>query len=229
MNAMFAFPEIQRAGCARSSFAGVIFDFDGTLGDSMYVWTDIDRRFCERYGLILPDTYSDDIIGLGFEGTARYFIEELGLKMSVEACCDEFNALAYEAYRDEVELKPGARDYLEVLHERGVPLAMASSLNIKLLGAALEHNGVRDYFEAFNLCDDLNTHKNESKIFLASAASLGVDPQDCLVFEDIVPAIRSAKRVGMTAVAVYDEHDSQDTPTIKGLADGFIEDFTQLQ
>lgn len=225
---MTFFPEIERLGCPRSDFDGVIFDFDGTLADSMFVWNDIDRRFCEKYGLVLPDDYDESIVGLGFEGTAQYFIDELGLKMSLQACCDEFNELALQGYRDEVALKPGARTYLDVLQARDMPLAIASSLNMKLLGAALDHNGVRDRFRSFSLCDDLHTHKNESKIYLAAAASIDVDPARCLVFEDIVPAIRSAKRAGMTAVAVYDEHDSQNTPTIRQTADGFIRDFTML-
>jgi HAD superfamily hydrolase (TIGR01509 family) len=225
---MPSFPEIKRLGCARTTFEGVIFDFDGTLADSMPVWEHIDLHFCERYGLMLPSDYNDSIVGLGFEGTARYFIEELGLKMSVEECCRKFNELAYEDYRDRVRLKPGAYEYLHRLFERGVPLTIASSLNVKLLTAGLQGNGIEELFPTFNLCDDLATHKNESTIFEAAAASIGIEPERCLVFEDIVPAVRSAQRVGMTAIAVLDKSEAQDSALIKQLADGYIVDFMQL-
>ncbi len=225
---MISFPEIDRIGCKKSSFEGVVFDFDGTLADSMHVWDNVDRHFCDRYGLVLPASYSDSIVGLGFEGTAQYFIDELGLKMSVEECCEKFNELVYEDYRSNIRLKPGAYDYLKKLAARDVPLAIASSLNVKLLTAGLEANGIHDLFRSFSLCDELSTHKRESTVFLAAADSIGIEPERCLVFEDIVPAVKSAQRVGMTTVAVLDDSEAQDSNTIMHVADGYIKDFTQL-
>ena len=226
---MAYFPELERLGCARTHFDGVIFDFDGTLADSMHVWTDIDLLFCEEYDLGVPEDFREGIVGLGFEGTAEYFINNLGVTLTVEQCCDEFNRLALERYRTEVLLKPGAREYLDVLDRRGVPYCLATSLNRKLLTAALESNGVADRFRALNLCDEHDTNKQSSDIYVLAAASMGVDPANCLVFEDVVPAVRSAQRAGMCVVGVLDEENgAQDTPAVQSFADVGIHSYRQL-
>lgn len=222
-------PAFSRLGCDRSDFAGIIFDFDGTLADSMWVWSDIDRRFCAEYDIVLPDDYADNIVGLGFEGTAEYFINELGLKMTVEQCCDEFNRIAADSYRTKVMLKPGALEFLKQLDAAGIPVAIASSLIMDLLKPALENNNAFELIKAFRLCDDYNTHKSESLIYELAAEAIGVSIENCVVFEDIVPAIRSAKRVGAYTVAIIDEeNEAQNTEVIKTIADLCITDYATL-
>ncbi|MDO4182907.1 MAG: HAD family phosphatase [Coriobacteriia bacterium] len=226
---MAHFPELEKLGCPRAHFEAVIFDFDGTLADSMGVWTDIDWLFCKKYNLGVPDDFRENIIGLGFEGTAEYFINELHVDMTVQECCDEFNRLALERYQHDVRLKPGAKEYLDLLDARGVPFTLASSLNRMLLEAALESNGIAGRFARINLCDELGTHKNQPYIYLTTAAQLGVAPQDCVVFEDIVPATLSAQRVGMCTVGVLDPTDgAQDTPALQKLADVSIHSYHEL-
>lgn len=226
---MAVFPEFKKMGCDRWDFEGVIFDFDGTLADSMHVWTDIDWKFCEEYGLGIPSDFRDSIVGLGFEGTAEYFINELGVTLTVQECIDEFNRLALDSYRTEVLLKPGVKEYLDLLDARGIPFGIASSLSRELLEISLEANGVGGRFAAISLCDEHNTHKSEGTIYCIAAQAMGVDPAKCLVFEDIVPAIASAQRIGACAVGVIDEgNEAQDTPKVLASADVCIEDFRQL-
>ena len=222
-------PAFARLGAARTEFAGAIFDFDGTLADSMWVWNDIDRRFCEEYHLALPDDYTDSIVGLGFEGTAKYFIEELGLKMSVDQCCNEFNRIAKKSYCTRVLLRPGARTFLKELKGSGIPVAIASSLVMDLLQPALERNDAFDLIDAFRLCDNYNTHKSETLIYELAAEAIGVPVEECVIFEDILPAVRSIKRAGAFAVAVIDEsNEAQNTEVIQKEADLCIADFTEL-
>ena len=221
------FPEIGALGAARSDFSAVIFDFDGTLGDSMWVWEDIDERFCIKYGLTLPDTYYDDLTSLSFEQTARFFQEELGVALSVEEIADEFNLLAHESYKGRVACKPGAKRYLELLRERGVAIGIATSLSWYLLEAALESNGILEYFDDMAFCDEARG-KGEPDVYLLAAKRLGTSPADCLVFEDTVTGVMSAQRAGMTAGAVIDPHNQQDTGKIKEVADFHIESFEDL-
>lgn len=226
---MIEIPAFARLGCDRSAFSGAIFDFDGTLADSMWVWSDIDRQFCEHYHLVLPDDYTDNIVGLGFEGTAEYFINELGLKMTVEQCCEEFNNFALESYRTRVRLKPGAHAFLTQLNDAGIPVAIASSLIMDLLKPALENNKAFDLIGAFRLCDDYNTHKSSPLIYRLAAEAIGVPLESCVVFEDIVPAIRTVKGTGAFAVALLDpNNEAQNTEKIETLADLCITDFTPL-
>ncbi|MDO4503070.1 MAG: HAD family phosphatase [Coriobacteriia bacterium] len=225
----FTLAGLEDGALADERFRGAIFDFDGTLATSMWVWLDIDRQFCREHGIELPEGYADDLVGLGFEGAAQYFIDELGCTLTLEECCDEFNRLAFDRYAHEVELKPGAVEFLRGLRERGVRCAIASSLNRKLLTAALHNNGVEDVFDAICLCDEHRTHKSEPLIYQIAARELGVVPGECVVFEDIVPGVRSAQAAGMRAVAAIDEgNEAQDTAAVRELADGCLRDFRGL-
>lgn len=221
------FPELEALCPDKCDFSAVIFDFDGTLCDSMWVWEHIDDLFCKRHGLVLPDTYYDDLTTLSFEQTARFFQEDLGVQMTTEEIADEFNLLAHASYAGEVECKPGARSYLEVLKRRGVAIGIATSLSWYLLEAALEGNGIRDHFDDMAFCDE-SRGKGEPDVYLLAAERLGARPEDCLVFEDIVVGVESARRAGMTVGAVLDPHNQQDTDLIKKVADFHIESFEDL-
>lgn len=221
------FPEINALGSPKSDFSAVIFDFDGTLGDSMWVWERIDDLFCEHHGLVLPDTYYDDLATLSFEQTARFFQEDLGVDMTFDEIADEFNRLAHESYATEVACKPGAKEYLERLKERGVGIGIATSLSWHLLEAALESNGIAEYFDDIAFCDE-SCGKGEPDVYLLAAERLGARPQECLVFEDIVVGVASAKVAGMAVGAVIDPHCQQDSDLIRQVADFHIESFEDL-
>ncbi|MGN1361877.1 MAG: HAD family hydrolase [Eggerthellaceae bacterium] len=225
----FSFAGLPDGALDGRRFRAAIFDFDGTLATSMWVWMDIDRQFCREQGLTLPEGYADDLMGLGFEGAAQYFIDQLGCTLSLEECCAAFNRLAFHRYAHEVRLKPGAADFLRKLQERGVACGIASSLNRTLLQAALRNNGVDQAFSAICLCDEQGTHKGLPTIYLETARQLEVDPGECVVFEDIVLGVGSAQAAGMCAVAVLDEgNEVQDTAQVQRLADGWIRDFRGL-
>ena len=226
---MIPLPNMKKLGAKTDKFDACIFDFDGTLANSMWVWEHIDQYFCQEHGLELPGGYDSSVIGMGFEGTAEYFRDKMGLQMTVQECCDEFNRLAYDKYANEVELIPGAVEYLDYLADIKMPIALASSLNEKLLHACFEQHGISHHFKTISLCDDYNTHKSEPLIYDVSAKKLGVDPKHCLVFEDIAPGIKSAKSIGMSAVGVLDENNvGQNTQEIAEIADVAIRDYYAL-
>lgn len=228
-NGWFSFAGLPDGALDGRRFRGAIFDFDGTLATSMWVWMDIDRQFCREQGLHLPSGYADDLVGLGFEGAAQYFIDQLGCTLSLRECCAEFNRLAFHRYAHEVQLKPGAAGFLAQLRRRGVACGIASSLNRTLLQAALKNNGVEDAFSAICLCDEHGTHKGQPHIYRETARQLGVDPQECVVFEDIALGLGSAQAAGMCTVAVLDEgNEAQDTARVRAMADGWIRDFCGL-
>ena len=225
---LFEFPELEAFAPINTHFSTVIFDFDGTLGDSMWVWDDIDFRFCDEYGLVLPETYADEISAMSFEDTAKYFISDLGLQMTVPEICDKFNELAFRHYADDVLCKPGVKKYLRVLKQRGVALAIATSLSWPLLQAALESNGITEYFDDIAFCDECHKNKQYADVYLLAAQRVGARPQDCLVFEDIAPGCKSARSVGMSAVGVLDCRRNNDNTSLIQAADACIESFEEL-
>ena len=95
-----------------SDCRGLIFDLDGTLLDSMSVWDRVDEAFLRRRGIPIPEDYARSIAHLAFPAAAQYTIERFGLSESIAAITAEWHALALDAYRRDVRLKPGAREYL---------------------------------------------------------------------------------------------------------------------
>ena len=223
----FEFPELLRFDRVKHEFSTVIFDFDGTLADSMWVWEQIDDRFCEKYDLELPPGYYEMITSLTFEGTARYFHDVFGLPMSTEEIAREFNSLAYDSYARDVLCKTGAIRYLETLRERGVSLAIATSLPWSLLEVALEHNQIEELFDDIAFCDE-SADKKHPDVYLLAAERVGARPEDCLVFEDLAPGIRSVRGVGMTACAVVSDYRHQDEDEMLAVADFHIRSYKEL-
>lgn len=207
---------------------GAIFDLDGTLLDSMDVWADVDRKFLGERGFAVPDDYMPTIASMQFREIADYTIERFGLDDTPEALMDEWTRLAAYAYGHEVEAKPGARRFLEALKARGIRLAVATTLLPGLREPALEHLGLLPLFDAIVDVDMAGAGKSRPDIYLLAASKLGVEPESCLVFEDILPAIRSARQAGMHPWGVLDASSRSDWGAIEREADGTLNDFTGL-
>lgn len=193
-----------------------IFDMDGTLVDSMWIWDKIDKNFLESRGIEYDENLKHTIGHLSFKNTVTYFKENFNLKESKEEIFDIFNEMAYEQYKNNVPLKSGAKEFLQKLKEKGIKIGLATSNSIQLLEATLKANGIYDYFDAITLTDEVSNGKNHPDVYLLCAEKLEVDPCECVVFEDILPAIQGAKLANMKVVAVYDKYsDPQRAEIIK--------------
>lgn len=206
-----------------------IFDFDGTLADSMWVWSEVDMEFARRRGLDFTKEDSEVIAALGFEGTAKWLLERFGLDESVESLIAEWYSIAEESYANDVALKPGAKAFVARLKELGYPVAIASSLDRRLLEAALVNNGALDLFDAIVVCDEV-TDKGKSTpiVYQETAKKLGVCLEDCAVFEDVAMAARSAKAGGAFVVGMRDENPQQALGELQAAADAFYGSFEPL-
>ena len=202
-----------------------IFDLDGTLLDSMDVWQKIDIDFLRKRAISLPPDYASAISAMTFNETAAYTISRFGLSDSVESLKQEWNNMAEYSYGHTVQLKPYAKEYLVKLRKRGAKLAVATSLSLKLLELVLNNHGIYNYFDTICTTEEAGCGKSCPDVFLLAAKKLGVLPSDCLVFEDIFAAVKSAKNAGMTVCGVYDKSSRADWDEIKKLADYSIFDF----
>ena len=206
----------------------VLFDLDGTLVDSMWMWKDIDIEFLGRFGYGLPEDLQREIEGMSFSETASYFKERFSLPMTVEEIKDCWIAMSIEKYRTEVGLKPGALEFLKYCRERGIRTGVATSNGRDMVDAVIESLKIGDYLGEVATACEVEAGKPEPDIYLEVAKRLSVKPEECLVFEDIPAGIVAGKRAGMTVLAVQDEF-SKDLETEKReLADGFIRDYFEL-
>lgn len=206
-----------------------LFDLDGTLLDSMYVWNHVDACFFARRGLEMPPDYPRSISGMSFVNTARYTKERFDLPEDVEEIMAEWTALAREEYALRVPLKKGALEFLRALRERGVRLCVVTTLLPELSGPCLARNGVDSFFEFILTTHEAGSRvKSDGYVYRAAAQRLGVDPTDCAVFEDVEAGIVGARACGMRAYCVQDPISTHHPERIRLLADGMSENIMEF-
>lgn len=210
-------------------FTAAIFDLDGTLLDSVWVWREVDRAFFEGLGIPEPEDYARAIQGMSFRETAEYTVRRFGLSRTVEEVMAGWTRTTADAYAHRVALKPGALDYLRALKRAGVKLAVATANREELFGPTLRRWGAWELFDAVCTSAQVgDVGKGDGALFRLAARELGVDPENCAVFEDTLEGVRGAKRAGMRAYAVRDAGNNHHESEIAALADGVIVDFTEM-
>lgn len=209
------------------SARAAIFDFDGTLADTARLWHQVDVTFLGRRGIECPPDYAERLAALGFAQGARYTIDRFGLPDTVESLCDEWNSMGRDLYRNTVTLRPGAKRYILSLKRQGVPCALATTNDRTVLGS-MRHVNIRELFDVRVYGADVGRGKDHPDIYLLAARRLGVSPQDCLVFEDIVPALHSAHSIGMRTCGVHVPDATQDVQTMRRVADFWLDEWTDI-
>ena len=206
----------------------VIFDLDGSLVDSMWMWNAIDIEYLGRFGIPLPEDLQSKIEGMSFSETAVYFKEHFHIPDSLEKIKNDWNRMAWDKYEKEVPLKPGIPEFLEGCSKHGIKLGIATSNSRQLVENIVSVHKLRDYFSCIMTGCDVAHGKPSPDIYLAVADALKVDPKRCLVFEDIIPGIQAGKNAGMKVCAVEDAYSLQEKESKQALADYYINDFYGL-
>lgn len=207
----------------------VIFDLDGTLVDSMWMWKAIDIEYLGKFGIELPPTLQKDIEGMSFSETAVYFKETFRLPDSLEEIKADWNRMAHEKYTREVSLKNGAKEFLDYCKSRKMKLGIATSNSRELVDATLEALGIKDYFDCVMTACEVEKGKPAPDIYLAVAKKVSVADHECLVFEDVEMGILAGKNAGMEVCAVEDEFSMNQTELKKKLANYYIKDYFELK
>lgn len=208
-------------------FDGVIFDLDGTLIDSNGVWEKIDRRVLEKNGVYLSAKEIKSAAAMSYDEVLELFLSK-GVNYTLDELKDEFDKMAVSEYRYRIFLKDGVRDYLDALKKRGKRIGLATASPKRLYEPVLRNNHVYGMFDAFCTTDEVGAEKDFPDVYLETASRLGIAPDRCVVFEDVLKGIASAKNGGMYAVAVYDKYSEDDFITMRNMADGFIMSFTEM-
>lgn len=206
----------------------VIFDLDGTLIDSMWMWRDIDIEFLGRYGIEYPENLQSEIEGMSFSETAVYFKTHFQLNESLEDIKNEWNQMAWDKYTKEVPLKEGALELLQYLKKNNIKAGIATSNSRELVDLTIRNLNVREYFKSIRTSCEVEKGKPAPDIYHLVAKDLEVAADNCLVFEDVIQGIMAGKNAGMKVCAVYDLFSEEDTAKKQELADYYIESFKEL-
>lgn len=210
---------------------GVIFDIDGTLLDSMPLWNHLGERYLQKLGFTEEETegLSQRISTMPFAEGIHYIKKEYSLDIAEERIREQLQEMIAKAYCDEIVLKAGVKEYLQFLKERGIPCILATAGDASLAAAALKRLKVWEEFQGLLLCEEFNTSKREAKIYFLAMERLSLSkPEDVLVFEDVLHAIKSAKQAGFQVCGILDEANREDWAMIQEVADFTAKDFYEL-
>ena len=207
----------------------IIFDMDGSLVDSMWLWTKVDDIYMEKYHLTMPEHFHKEIEGMSFTETAEYFLKTFPqLNCTVEEIKQEWQDLTMELYCTQVPLKPGAGEFLTRMKEKGILLGIATSNARELAEAVLDALHIRTYFDTVRTSCEVAKGKPAPDVYLKAAEDLHVIPEECLVFEDVPSGILAGKNAGMTVCAVDDDFSKPYEQEKRNLADYYIYDYEEV-
>lgn len=209
-------------------FQGAIFDMDGTLVDSMWIWADLAQRFLEKKKITPPPELNHRFKNMTFESSSVYVARQFPLGMTPEEIRQDWIGMVHHYYEEELFLKPGALEYLQRLRQHGVRLALLTSNFRENCEAFLKRNGITGLFDSILTSDELGKSKGQPEIYLETARKLRTAPEECMVFEDILIAVQSAKKAGMAVTAVEEDASLPERDEIKKTADRYIVSFQEL-
>lgn len=207
---------------------GAIFDLDGTLLDSMFIWDTIGEDYLRSLGLEPQENLNEMLKNMSLYQAACYYQREYNVPGTAEEIMAGVNRMIEHFYIDEVQVKPGVPQFLERLKQQGVKLCIATATDRYLVEAALERTGIRPYFGALFTCTDVGHGKDEPHIFHAAQSFLGTEETHTLVLEDALYAIRTAKAAGYTVAGIFDPSEP-DQETVKALSDYYIDDYRNAE
>ncbi len=184
-------------------FTAVIFDMDGVLINSETFYSEMEQVHFRILGLNIPHEEHVTYQGTATDEMWRTIKEKHGVPHSLEELVEMTGSLTIPAFQEmeEIPLMPKITDLLEVLKGKNIPLALASSSYPEVIDIVLDKSGLRKYFPITVNSKMVGKSKPAPDIFLLAAKLLGVDPGQCLVFEDSTNGIRAARDAGMYCIA----------------------------
>lgn len=203
---------------------GAIFDFDGTLVDSMFIWDTIGEDYLRSLGKEPHEDLKETFMTLTLEQAAEYYRTHYGVTLSVKEIVDGVNTMVEGIYRTRVALKQGVADFLAQLKDNGTRMCIATVTDRYLVEETLDRLGILQYFSEIFTCAEVGYGKDKPIIYRKALEHLDTAKNETYVFEDSLFALKTAKADGFTTVGVYDRHENRQD-NLKNLADYYIVDF----
>ena len=207
---------------------GAIFDLDGTILDSMFIWSEIGYKFLEKKNIHLPAGADEQFTTMSLMEAAEYYIKHFDNTATIEGIVADINSLVENFYFNDVLKKPGIEEFLEFLKNRGVKMCVATATDKYMVEKALERNGLLHYFSEIYTCNGVGAGKNSSLIYDISLEHLGTTKEETFVFEDALYAIETANKAGYNIVGIKDVSEKADPEVIKAYCNYFINNYEEI-
>ncbi len=204
-----------------------LFDFDGTLVDSMPTFTGMMSRILDENGIPWDAEVLRTVTPLGYRGAAEYF-RELGIDLPIDVMIERMYELALEEYRTRIPLKAGVAETLRALAAAGADLNILTASPHAALDVVLERHGITPLFHEVWSSEDFGTTKSDPAIYEMAAKRLGCTVGEVVFVDDNLTAVRTAKAAGMRAVGIFDESSAERADEIRAVADRYVMEISEL-
>ena len=208
----------------------VIFDMDGTLIDSMWIWPSIDEVYLKKYNLVEPENFHEDIEGMSYTEVSRYFLEAFPtLTCTQQEIMDEWNEMARERYMTKAPFKEGVREFILEMRRQGKKIGIATSNGRTLTEDTLLALHAPELFDGIKTACEVGRGKPAPDVYLAAAEEMDVEPGRCLVFEDVPMGILAGKNAGMKVFYLDDEYSLYLEEKKSSLSDYYIYSYEDIK
>ena len=205
-----------------------IFDLDGTLIDSMPVGVGIVLGFLDKKGIPYPDDIVTRLTPLGYKGSAKYIADHLTGGYQLEQIYEYFKAETLRAYGETIPLKTNVKETLEKLKAQGCRLNVLTASPQLLTDVCMKRLGIYDLFDNAWSIDAFGMTKADEAIYVEAARRIGVEVQDCIMVDDNLQVLQTAKKVGMATIGVYDDSSKDVMEDMRAIADRYVVNFADI-
>lgn len=186
-----------------------IFDFDGTLVDSMHIWHDVLREIIKSRLFNLTEEefkkIEKEIEPLENGETALLLIEKYGVNDSVENIVNDINSKVRYSYLNKTDLKDTTLEFLKQNYEKGIKMCVCTATDAKLVKEYLEYKKLDKYFEFVMSIYDVNKTKEFPDIYDRAVEKMGIKKSEVAVFEDALYAIKTLHENDYYIVCIEDD------------------------
>ena len=206
---------------------GVIFDLDGTLLDSMYIWDTIGSDYLISCGITPEQNLNEKFKKMSIVQAAQYYKDVYMLADSIDDIIDGVNHMIEHLYTSEVKVKPGVKDLLYKMNEKNIKMCVATATDRYMVEAALKSNEIDKYFSGIFTCTEVGFGKDSPEIFEKALETLRTPKSKTIIFEDALHAIETAKSAGFKVIGVYDDSSENESKKIIRLCDDYITSYKE--
>ncbi len=207
---------------------GAIFDIDGVLLDTLKIWRNIGSRYLKNNGITPHEDTDDVLFSMSMEEGAKYLKNTYAISDGTEKISADIKRMLKDFYENEALAKDGAKEVLEFLKSENIPTVAATSGPREYEEAALERNGLLKYFRCMYTSEEIGESKSSPLIYNTAAEFLKTKPNETLVFEDSLYALKTAANAGFVTVGVADSFGEPNQDGMKSTAEIYVKNLNEF-
>ncbi len=206
---------------------GMIFDFDGTLFDSMSIWETAGADYLKSMGYTAEPDLHKKLSKMSLLQAGEYLKERYALTVTTGEIMKGINKTVEDFYYYHVMPKENVKEFLYLIKSKGIKMCIATATDRPLIEAALKRCGILEFFEDIFTCSAIGRGKDEPDIYEYACNYLQTEKCKTVVFEDTCYAAKTAKNAGFFVVGIYDKYEAQ-TKKLKQISDRYYTSFDEI-